>query len=161
MPTENVIIKGVRDGMLILLDDAAPWKDVLAELEVRLEEQRSFFHSASVTANLGERIIDEPEWRDLTRLLAPHEIELNLVVSGSTQSRAVAAAHGVSNRPPLFAQRGDALAEAGAAAGLDPASQSPARTVELERRRKARPTTVLAARDNPHNPLPLTADGEP
>src|SRR6476469_5944038 len=108
---ESVIIKGVRDGLLVLLDDSAPWPDLLAELEARLTARRAFFQGATVTANLGGRIIDEPEFGGLRHLLDQLDMTLDVVVSTSTQTRAVAGANGVRNRAPAFART--APAEAG------------------------------------------------
>ena len=101
---EHVIIKGVRDGLLVLLDDSAPWPDLLSDLEARLTARRAFFQGATVTANLGSRIIDEPEFGALRGLFGQLDMTLDVVVSTSTQTRAVAGANGVRNRAPAFAR---------------------------------------------------------
>lgn len=99
---DHVIIKGVRDGLLVLLDDSAGWPDLLADLDTRLSARRAFFQGATVTVNLGARIIDEPEFGALRRLLGALDMTLAVVVSTSTQTRAVAAVNGVRNRAPAF-----------------------------------------------------------
>ncbi len=99
---DHVIIKGVRDGLLVLLDDSAAWPDLLADLDTRLSARRAFFQGATVTVNLGARIIDEPEFGALRRLLGQLDMTLAVVVSTSTQTRAVAAVNGVRNRAPAF-----------------------------------------------------------
>ena len=117
---DAVIIKGIRGGLLLLLDDQEEWGPLLAELGERLRARKQFFRGATVTVNLGRRIIDEPEWAGLRETLAHYEMQLDAVVSTSDQSRAVAAVHGVRHRAPAFAARGDTVAEATAAAGLPP-----------------------------------------
>ncbi len=120
--TDNdaVIIKGIRGGLLLLLDDQEEYGTLMAELGDRLHSREQFFRGATVTVNLGRRIIDEPEWAGLRETLARYDVQIETVVSTSDQSRAVAAVHGVRHRAPSFAARGDTVAEATAAAGLAP-----------------------------------------
>src|SRR5690349_16624498 len=107
---DAVIIKGIRGGLLLLLDDQEEWDALVAELGVRLRGREQFFRGATVTVNLGRRIIDEPEWADLRETLARYEMQIEAVVSTSDQSRAIAAVHGVRQRAPAFAARGDTVA---------------------------------------------------
>jgi septum site-determining protein MinC len=117
---DTVIIKGIRGGLLLLLDDREEWDALLAELAERIHSREQFFRGAAMTVNLGRRIIDEPEWADLRETLGRYEMQIEAVVSTSDQSRAIAAVHGVRHRAPAFAARGDSVAEATAAAGLSP-----------------------------------------
>ncbi len=117
---DTVIIKGIRGGLLLLLDDREEWDALLAELAERIRNREQFFRGAAMTVNLGRRIIDEPEWADLRETLGRYEMQIEAVVSTSDQSRAIAAVHGVRHRAPAFAARGDTVAEATAAAGLSP-----------------------------------------
>ena len=134
---DRVIIKGVRTGLLLLLDDSAEWAPLLDDLRARLAARRSFFQGAAVTANLGARIIDEPEFAGLQTVLAGYEMTLEMIVSTATQTRAVAGGHAVRARLPAFA-----------AAAADPAEGAP--------RRAARSLRALEA-----DPPALTPDGEP
>ena len=102
---DAVIIKGIRGGLLILLDDQEEFGALLAELRERLGQRESFFRGATVTVNLGRRIIDEPEFGGLRDALQQYDDALDVVVSTSDQSRAVAAVHGVRQRIPAFARR--------------------------------------------------------
>jgi septum site-determining protein MinC len=120
--TDNdaVIIKGIRGGVLLLLDDREEWDALLVELDERVKSRVQFFRGAALTVNLGRRVIDEPEWATLRDTLARYEMQIEAVVSTSDQSRAIAAGHGVRQRAPAFAARGDTVAEATAAAGIAP-----------------------------------------
>src|SRR5205823_6111251 len=71
----------------------------------RLARRESFFRGATATANLGRRIIDEPELAGLRDVLHQYEVQLDSVVSTSDQSRAIAAVHGLRAREPVFAAR--------------------------------------------------------
>src|SRR6476661_4379615 len=118
---EHVIIKGVRDGLLVLHDDSAPWPDLLSALAARLTARRGLCGQLDMT--------------------------LDVVVSTSTQTRAVAGANGVRNRAPAFART--APAEAGE-------WQAPAPPPERRPlpRRPAPPAAAPA-------PVPLAPTGEP
>ena len=72
---DAVIIKGIRGGLLLLLDDQEEWGPLLAELGERLRARKQFFRGATVTVNLGRRIIDEPEWAGLRETLAHYEMQ--------------------------------------------------------------------------------------
>ncbi|HUS18000.1 MAG TPA: septum site-determining protein MinC [Chloroflexia bacterium] len=157
MPDDRVIIKGVRDGLLVLLDDSAPWPDLLTELETRLIARRAFFQGATVTINLGDRIMDEPEFASLRRIFGGLDMTLDVVVSTSTQTRALAAAGGLRNRAPAFATRTAVPAESRATAA--PARPAPLPTAadfaapELP--------TPEAATPSPRLVVTRTLDGEP
>jgi septum site-determining protein MinC len=102
---EAVIIKGIRGGLLLLLDDRAEYEAVLAELRERLGEREAFFRGATVTVNLGRRVIDAGELAGLVETLAAFEVEIDTLVGSAEESRAVATTQGIPNRPPTFARR--------------------------------------------------------
>jgi septum site-determining protein MinC len=146
---EHVIIKGVRDGLLVLLDDSAPWPDLVNDLAARLTARRAFFQGATVTANLGSRIIDEPEFGALRDLFGQLDMTLDVVVSTSTQTRSVAAVNGVRNRAPAFARSAPAEAPDWQASAPPP-----------ERRPLPRRPAPPAAEPAPA-PAPFAPNGEP
>ncbi len=103
MPSADpVIIKGVRDGLLILLDDDLGWPDLLAEVDARLSARRAFFSGATVTANLGDRALSETQFGALRSLFERFDMLLDVIVSTSEETRAVAGVNGVRNRAPAF-----------------------------------------------------------
>jgi septum site-determining protein MinC len=103
----NVIIKGVREGLLFILDDDVPFAQLLSELLGRINAQPNFFKGAAVTINAGRRIIDAPDFHVLYRMLTRNEMKVQSVVSMSAQTRMVVEGYGVASRPPSFAA-GDA-----------------------------------------------------
>lgn len=102
---EAIIIKGIRGGLLVLLDDRAEYEAVLAELRERLGQREAFFRGATVTVNLGRRVIDEGELAGMVEALAAYEVGIDTLVGSAEESRAVATAQGIPNRPPAFARR--------------------------------------------------------
>jgi septum site-determining protein MinC len=101
--TEAVIIKGVRDGLLFIVDDDVAFAHVLTELIARINAQPHFFKGAAVTLNMGRRVFDAPEFDVLYRMLTRNGMKVQTVVSMSAQSRMIAEYAGVTARPPSFA----------------------------------------------------------
>ena len=101
--TEAVIIKGVREGLLLIVDDDVPFAQVLTELVTRINAQPNFFKGAALTLNMGRRVFDAPEFDVLYRMLTRNGMKMQSVVSLSAQSRMVVENRGVSARPPSFA----------------------------------------------------------
>jgi septum site-determining protein MinC len=111
--SDAVIIKGVREGLLLILDDDVPFSQILTELVSRINAQPSFFRGAAVTLNMGRRVFDAPEFDVLYRMLNRNGMKVQTVVSLSAQSRMVVESFGVTSRPPSFA-----AGDAGASLGL-------------------------------------------
>lgn len=105
--SNRVIIKGVREGLLFILDDDVPFSQVLTELTERIGSTPDFFKGAGVTINTGRRIMDRPEFDVVYRMLTRNGMSVNTFVSLSAQSRMIAEGFGVTSRPPSFAA-GDA-----------------------------------------------------
>lgn len=110
--SESVIIKGVREGLLLILDDDVPFSQILTDLVTRINAQPHFFKGVGVTINTGRRIFDAPEFDILYKMLARNGMRVQAVVSLSAQSRMIAEGFGVNSRPPSFAA-GDAGASLG------------------------------------------------
>jgi septum site-determining protein MinC len=105
--TDAVIIKGVREGLLLILDDDVPFSQILTELVTRINAQPGFFKGSGVTLNTGRRVLDGPDFDVLYRMLSRNGMRVLALVSLSAQSRMVAENSGVASRPPSFAA-GDA-----------------------------------------------------
>ncbi|MBF6612067.1 MAG: septum site-determining protein MinC [Chloroflexi bacterium] len=105
--SSSVIIKGVREGLLLILDDEVSFAQILTDLAERIKGQPSFFSGAVVILNAGRRVIDNPEFGVLYNMLTRNGMKVQSLVSLSAQSRLVAEGFGVNSRPPSFAA-GDA-----------------------------------------------------
>jgi septum site-determining protein MinC len=113
--SDYVIVKGVRDGLLLILNDDAPFSDVLTQLSALMSAHLSFFGGAGVTVNAGRRIIERPDFDALYTMLTGAGMTVNSFVSLSAQSRMVSESFGVAGRPPSFAA-GDAGGSTGSGA---------------------------------------------
>ncbi len=133
--SEPVIIKGVRDGLLLIIDDDVPFAQVLTDLVARIKAQPSFFQGATVTLNMGRRVFDAPEFDILYRMLTRSGMKVASVVSQSAQSRMVVENFGVGrmvvenfgvgSRPPSYSA-GDSVVGPGLKGrGSQPGALSP------------------------------------
>lgn len=78
----NVQIKGVRDGLLITLDQG-DWRDVQESLLKHVEEQEGFFNGAKVALDMGDREMKAAEMGVLRDRLSDHGVSLWAVLGKS------------------------------------------------------------------------------
>ena len=101
--SDAVIIKGVRGGLLVLLDEHMPWDELLAEFDQRVQASQSFFSGAKVTANLGGRALDKDELAAFIEALGRYQMTLDTVVSTADDTRHAASLLELKARAPSFA----------------------------------------------------------
>nr|PZN53828.1 MAG: septum site-determining protein MinC [Chloroflexota bacterium] len=83
MREQTVVIKGIKDGLLISLNPTEEWNIVTADLAARIDEQMAFFSGARVTVDVGERPVRKDELSSLKALLERRGITLQAVSSES------------------------------------------------------------------------------
>ncbi len=96
-----VAIKGGKDGLRLVLDEAAPWDDVLDELHERLSRGVEFFHGAQITVDTGERALGEAELADLLQVMGEHGLQPNTLATATPEGRSAARSAGITARPPV------------------------------------------------------------
>jgi septum site-determining protein MinC len=84
---EAIVIKGIRQGLLITLPEGNPagqdWHADLHVLETRLGQNPAFFRGGRVALDVGGRELDRDEIEKARSLLARHQVDLFAVVGGS------------------------------------------------------------------------------
>jgi septum site-determining protein MinC len=78
---ERIAIKGTKEGLLISVEAAGVWDEIIGELAARIDEQKAFFQGARVAVNLGERALKSAGLFDLRDALAEREVSLWAVLS--------------------------------------------------------------------------------
>src|SRR5437868_705970 len=101
--SNSVIIKGVREGLLFILDDNVPFSMVLTELSERISAKPDFFRGAEVIINAGRRVMERPDFDVVYKMLTRNGMRVHTFVSLSAQSRMIAEGFGVTSRLPAFA----------------------------------------------------------
>ena len=98
-----VAIKGVKDGLLITLDQGE-WSDVSAGLLARLDESPEFFNGAQIILQLGPRPIGAADLGRLREQLEDHQVALRAVLSDAAATAAAARALGLETALPQAAE---------------------------------------------------------
>ena len=81
---QTVAIKGVKDGLLISLNESEEWQGVLADLAARIDQQNSFFAGARITLDVGTRPVRKDELGSVKALLERRGVILHAVLSESS-----------------------------------------------------------------------------
>lgn len=71
-----IAIKGTRDGLLLTLEPATPFGELLSALAERLAEAPSFFRGASLTVDTSRRLLQNSERLQLENLLAHYHMSI-------------------------------------------------------------------------------------
>ncbi len=96
---ELVSVKGDRDGLRVVLDDAATWEHVLEALREHLGQAGSFFAGADLVLEVGNRELSEQALTDVLAVMEQHGLRPAMLASTARTSRNVARAAGLTSRP--------------------------------------------------------------
>jgi len=83
MSSTSVNVKGVNDGLLIIISPTEEWQAITTELANHLDKQVSVFAGAKVTLDTGERPVPKYELSSLKALLERRGLSLLVVQSAS------------------------------------------------------------------------------
>ncbi|GER87331.1 putative septum site-determining protein MinC [Dictyobacter vulcani] len=86
--TGHIAIKGTRNGLLLTLEPATPFSDLIAALAGRLAESPSFFRGASLTVDTTQRSLRNNERVQLEDLLARYHMSVSAVETVADKRRA-------------------------------------------------------------------------
>lgn len=81
-----VSIKGIRDGLLVTLDDSASWAEVERALLGTIATREDFFRGAQIALQVGDRILDREDIRKLSARLAEHDVRLAAILGRSAET---------------------------------------------------------------------------
>jgi septum site-determining protein MinC len=90
-------IKGLRDGLLVSLDDA-PWDVQLAALMSRVDAQPSFFHGARLALDVASQVLKVDDLVSLRDQLSERGISLWAVISESPTTEHTSQLLGLATR---------------------------------------------------------------
>ena len=93
----EVTIKGVRQGILLILPDSGEWDAVVEQLETKLAAAASLIQGAKTQLDVGERAVSSERLEALVkRLVAGFSLEPIALIGTHEESRASAAAAGLA-----------------------------------------------------------------
>ncbi len=93
----SIHIKGIRDGLLVSLDDA-PWDEQLAVLLSQVDGQPSFFQGARLALDVATQVLHVNEMVALRDALSERGISLWAIISESPTTESTAQLLGLATR---------------------------------------------------------------
>ncbi len=90
-------IKGLRDGLLVSLDDA-PWDEQREALLAQVDTQQAFFHGARLALDVASQVLHVNELVELRDQLSERGISLWAVISESPTTEKTAQLLGLATR---------------------------------------------------------------
>jgi septum site-determining protein MinC len=93
----SIQIKGLRDGLLVSLDDA-PWEEQRTALLAQVDGQPAFFHGARLALDVASQVLHVNEMVDLRDQLSERGIALWAVISESPTTEKTAQLLGLATR---------------------------------------------------------------
>ena len=89
--SDAVIVKGIKEGLLICVPDTLAWPAAMAQLETKLEEARDFWAGANAIVDIGDGKVEEPQLKRLQEMLMKR-YRMQLVAAYANAEAALAAA---------------------------------------------------------------------
>lgn len=91
----RLTIKGLRDGLLIVVPDDSDWPACLVALQAKIGSQAAFFRGARVILEVGNRLLTTADIGNAMRLLNEREMTLMGLVASLPDTRLAAAEQGL------------------------------------------------------------------
>ncbi|HZD09754.1 MAG TPA: septum site-determining protein MinC [Candidatus Binatia bacterium] len=92
-------VKGIREGILLGLDDqAAPFAELLLTLQEELAQKQAFLKGSRIVLDVGQRRLQRGELAELQTLLTQNEMELWTVLAEAETTREAARELGLATR---------------------------------------------------------------
>jgi len=102
MQRDDVVFRGTKDGLSVVLNDAVEFDQVVRRLQEKLAASVGFFQGASVTVHVGQRRLTLEQRQELEHLLRePLGLELREVVAGVAPLHAAPAPARPPAPPPV------------------------------------------------------------
>ncbi|NJL95483.1 MAG: septum site-determining protein MinC [Anaerolineae bacterium] len=90
---EAISIKGIKQGVLVNLDDDLSWDALLKELDGYVAQRDAFFRGAQWVVDVGERSMDADAVAQLMAQLQARQITLLALLSSTESTRSAAQSH--------------------------------------------------------------------
>jgi septum site-determining protein MinC len=111
--SERISIKGIRQGLLVILREG-DWRDSMGALEAHLGESPDFFQGGRVALDVQDRELTRAQIEEARTMVGRHEIELWALVSTNATTRAAARESGLVTDLDLGRVHEPATSEGGA-----------------------------------------------
>ncbi len=96
--SESITIKGVRDGLLIILPNDGDFASVYTLLQTEIEQKHQFLMGSRIILQCKKRPLTEFQLHSILTLFAKHELSLHTVLGERMETRDAARALGLGTR---------------------------------------------------------------
>lgn len=96
----TISIKGIREGLLFVVDGSGSLADLLAELAQVVVERHAFLQGSRIALAVGMRPFMADQLQTVQTLLAEHDLELWTVLAEREETRQAARKLGLATRLP-------------------------------------------------------------
>lgn len=96
---QKISIKGIRDGLLITLDQGN-FEELQTELTSELSSKKGFFRGSQVVLDIKDRKLEREQLKIINELLEANEITLRTVLADRPEARDIARGLGLATRIP-------------------------------------------------------------
>ncbi len=86
MSAPFISIKGIREGLLITINEDGEWAEAETALLEAISAQSGFFRGAAVALQVGGRVLDRDDIRKLKDKLAEHDVRLSSLLGASPET---------------------------------------------------------------------------
>jgi septum site-determining protein MinC len=101
--SDAIVIKGIREGLLVSVGDAGAWDVTCLALLARIDEASDFFKGARLALALGNRVLPAADLGRLRDVLSERGVSLWAVLSDSAKTAGAAQALGLHIALPATA----------------------------------------------------------
>jgi septum site-determining protein MinC len=94
-----ISIKGHKDSLRVIIDEAAEWPAVVVALREQLEQSGSFFAGARLIIEVGDRQIEEQQLGEALAIMEHYGLRPDALAATTREGRNAARAAGLITRP--------------------------------------------------------------
>ncbi len=95
---ELINIKGIREGLLLTIDDALPFDKMVHNLQVELDNKEAFLQGSAITLQVGLRPLRQSQLIQLQKLFDRHQLPLRAILTDEDETRIAARNLGFATR---------------------------------------------------------------
>jgi septum site-determining protein MinC len=95
---EQINIKGIREGLLLTIEDGSAFEDMMASLQAELAAKETFLQGSAITLQIGIRPLRESQLMQLQKLFDRHNLLLRAILTDEESTRTAARNLGFATR---------------------------------------------------------------
>lgn len=96
--TRQISIKGIREGLLIIVDEAVSYEAMREVLDDELAAKSSFLQGSQITLQVGKRPLRSSQLLQIQKLFIKHDLTLRGILSDDQNTREAARENGFATR---------------------------------------------------------------